>query len=53
MTLKEFHDAILHENAMPVELVRAILTKQSLAADFESEWRFFDDKNLIELHKKF
>ena len=44
MTLKEFHDAILHENAMPVELVRAILTKQSLSVDFESEWRFFDDK---------
>lgn len=41
MTYKQFHDAILHENAMPVEMVRAILTNQALPKDFTSGWRFY------------
>jgi uncharacterized protein (DUF885 family) len=41
MTNKQFHDAILKENAIPVELVRSILTKQKLSRDFKSNWRFY------------
>ena len=42
MTYKEFHDAVLRENNMPVEMVRAILTDQPLEKDFKSAWRFYE-----------
>jgi len=41
MPIKQFHDAELQENAMPVEMVRAILTNQSLNRDFKSSWKFY------------
>lgn len=41
MTLKEYHDSILQLNAMPVEMVRAILTKQPIKKDFETNWKFY------------
>jgi hypothetical protein len=41
MTYKQFHDAVLRENSMPVEMVRAILTDQPLTRDFKSSWRFY------------
>lgn len=44
MTYKQYHDAVMHENAMPVEMVRAILTDQNLKRDFKSTWRFYDKK---------
>ena len=42
MTDRQFHDAILKEGAIPVEMVRAILTKQKMSADFKASWRFYD-----------
>ncbi len=36
----EFHDAIMLGGVLPVELVRARLTKQPLARDYRSQWRF-------------
>ena len=42
MTYKEFHDAILHENSMPVEMIRAILIDQPLKKDFKSSWQFYE-----------
>jgi uncharacterized protein (DUF885 family) len=42
MTFKQFHDAILKENNMPVEMVRAILLKQDLNKDFKTNWRFYN-----------
>jgi len=42
MTIKEFHDAVLRENSMPVEMVRAILTNQRLKEDFKSSWMFYN-----------
>ena len=42
MSIKEFHDAILHENAMPLELLRVLLTKQAVTRDFKTAWRFYD-----------
>ncbi len=41
MSYKEFHDAILRENGMPVEMVRAILLKQQLKKDFVTGWKFY------------
>ena len=40
MTNRAFHDAILQENSIPVEMIRADLTKQKLAADFKTSWKF-------------
>ena len=37
----EFHDAILKMNAIPVEMVRASLTRQPLDAAFLSHWKFY------------
>jgi len=42
MTARAFHDAILREGRIPVEMVRAILTRQPLVRDFRSSWRFYD-----------
>ena len=45
MTAREFHDAILRENAIPIELIRASLKKEKLDRDFKSKWRFYDNAN--------
>jgi Uncharacterized protein conserved in bacteria len=41
MTDKQFHDAILKEGPIPVEMIRAILTKQKLSKDYKPNWRFY------------
>jgi len=43
MTDREFHDAVLEANSMPVELLRAALTDRPLLKNFRAEWRFADD----------
>jgi uncharacterized protein (DUF885 family) len=40
LTNRAFHDWILKENRIPIEMVRAILTNQKLTRDFQSSWRF-------------
>ena len=42
MTNRAFHDAILKENSIPIEMIRASLTKAPLARDFTAKWRFYD-----------
>ncbi|MBI1807143.1 MAG: DUF885 family protein [Ignavibacteria bacterium] len=42
MTNRAFHDAILKENNIPVEMVRAGLTNQKLDHDFSSHWKFYN-----------
>jgi hypothetical protein len=42
MTDRAFHDAVLQQNAIPIELIRAALTGQELTRDFRSTWRFAD-----------
>lgn len=42
MSLKAFNDAVLRENSMPVEMVRATLLKKPLKKDFVTSWRFYD-----------
>jgi hypothetical protein len=41
MTLKQFHDAVLQQNSMPVEMLRNILTNQPLKRDYQTSWRFY------------
>lgn len=41
MTEKAFHDAILQNGPMPVELVRASLLKQPLKPGHTAAWRFY------------
>jgi len=41
MTNRTFHDAVLKENRIPIEMVRASLTKQKLTRDFVSNWKFY------------
>jgi hypothetical protein len=43
MTDREFHDAILHENEMPIEMLRADLEDQKLTRDFKTNWKFYGD----------
>jgi uncharacterized protein (DUF885 family) len=41
MTRRAFHDFILRENRIPVEMVRALITRQKLPRDFQSNWKFY------------
>ncbi|MFP5260290.1 MAG: DUF885 family protein [Blastocatellia bacterium] len=41
MTNRDFHDAILKENRIPIEMVRASLTRQKLTRDFSPGWKFY------------
>jgi len=42
LTLRAFHDAVLRENCMPIELLRAALGDAPLVRDFEPSWRFYE-----------
>jgi hypothetical protein len=42
MTYKQFHDAVMKENLIPIEMVRATLTNQPLTRDFTTSWKFYD-----------
>ncbi|WP_437922054.1 DUF885 family protein [Sphingobacterium sp. LRF_L2] len=41
MSYKAFHDQVIKENYMPMEMLRAIMTKQNLSADHEASWKFY------------
>ncbi len=43
MTDKEFADAVLHENSMPIEMLRADLKKQKLTKDFKTNWKYYGE----------
>jgi len=42
MTFKQFHDAVIKQNYLPMEMVRATLTNQKLEKDYETNWKFYD-----------
>ena len=42
MSNRAFHDAVLQENAIPIEMVRASLTGSVLPRDFKPAWRFYE-----------
>jgi len=41
MTNRAFHDAVLRENGIPVEMIRASLTNQRLTKDYTANWKFY------------
>jgi len=43
MSDKEFHDAVLKQNAIPIEMIRAALTDGKLGRDFQPSWRFYEN----------
>jgi uncharacterized protein (DUF885 family) len=44
MTAKQFHDAVLHENSIPIEVLRASLENLPLKRGYQPSWRFYDHK---------
>jgi len=42
MTEKEYHDLVMSQNAMPVEILRAKVTGNPLKKDHKASWRFLD-----------
>jgi len=42
MTYKQYHDAILHESSLPIEMLRAILTNQNIDRDYKPSWKFYN-----------
>ena len=45
MTNRQFHDAVLKENRIPIEMIRADLTNQKLTRDFTTQWKFYGAAN--------
>jgi len=41
LTLKEYHDAVMRENNMPVEMLRALLNAKDLKKDYKTSWKFY------------
>jgi uncharacterized protein (DUF885 family) len=44
MSNREYHDAILMENGIPVEMLRAKLLNLPLTRDYQTSWKFYEDK---------
>jgi uncharacterized protein (DUF885 family) len=42
VTRKQFHDAVMRENNMPIAMLRAVLNGTELTKDFDPSWRFYD-----------
>ena len=41
MSNRAFHDAVLKQNSIPIEMLRAALTNQKLTRDYKSNWNFY------------
>ncbi|WP_231465384.1 MULTISPECIES: DUF885 family protein [unclassified Pedobacter] len=41
MSFKEFHDKIIKQNLIPIELIRATLINQPITRDFTTSWKFY------------
>jgi uncharacterized protein (DUF885 family) len=44
MTNRAYNDALLKENRIPIEMLRAAITNQKLTRDFVTTWRFYDHR---------
>jgi len=44
MSEREFHDAVLKENMIPIEMIRAGLAHTPLTSDYSPAWHFADTK---------
>ena len=45
MTNRAYNDALLHENRIPIEMLRAAITNQKLTRDFVTNWKFYESIN--------
>jgi uncharacterized protein (DUF885 family) len=43
MSDRDFHDAILHEGPMPIEMLRADLKSGKLTPDIQTTWKFYGE----------
>lgn len=43
MTDRQFHDTILHEGPMPIEMLRADMEGGKLTPDFKTTWKFYGE----------
>lgn len=43
MTNRQFHDTILQENTMPIELLRADMENLKLTKDYKTNWKFYGE----------
>lgn len=43
LTNRQFHDAVLRLNSIPVEMIRASLMNQKLPKRFAAQWKFYDE----------
>ncbi|MNR33330.1 hypothetical protein D3C85_1509960 [compost metagenome] len=44
MSYTEFHDRVIKENYLPMEMLRAILTNQKLEPNHQAKWKFYNFK---------
>jgi uncharacterized protein (DUF885 family) len=44
MTNRQYNDALLKENRIPIEMLRAAITNQKLTRNFATNWRFYDHR---------
>lgn len=42
MTLKEFHDGVMQQNSMPIEMLRNILQDKTINEDYKTNWKFYN-----------
>lgn len=47
MTYKQFHDVIMQQNSMPVEMIRAVMTNRKLTREYKTNWRFYVPTNSV------
>jgi len=43
MAERSFHDAVLHQGSIPIEMLRAALSHTKLPREHETSWRFYDN----------
>jgi hypothetical protein len=41
MNLKQFHDAVMQQNSMPIEMLRNILMDLPISQDYQAKWKFY------------
>ena len=42
MTLKEFNDAVMQENSMPIEMLTKYISQPADKEDYKTHWKFYD-----------
>jgi uncharacterized protein (DUF885 family) len=52
MTERAFHDAVLKQNAIPIEMVRFSLTNRPLDRDYHLDWKFAGEAPVAEADNK-